>query len=89
MLIFKHMNNSDIEQDNQAPDLKLIDIQWPAPEFKKHEKGLLWFIIVGIIGLSIFTLALITKNFIFAAMIILAVFTIFIYALKEPLADKF
>lgn len=74
------------------PEIKqqeLINIEWQAPEFEKYEKGPGWFISVGAIALIIFTISLMTKNFIFAFLIILAVFIIFIYALKEPRIIKF
>ncbi len=74
--------NKQEEKTNEQSGL--IDIQWQAPEFEKYEKGPGWFIILGISALVIFTIVLLMKNFIFAILIILAVFVIFIYALKEP-----
>jgi hypothetical protein len=63
---------------------ELINIEWQAPEFEKYEKGTGWFIALGIIALIFFTIVLIMKNFIFAILIVLIVFTIFLYALKQP-----
>ncbi len=76
------MNDTNQQGENQASEL--IDIQWTAPEFEKHEKGPAWFLVVGFFALIFFTIALLMKNFIFAILIMLAVFTIFIYALKTP-----
>jgi len=78
--------NKNTEKDkSQSNNIQeLIDIQWQAPEFEKYEKGPGWFIVLGIFALIIFTIVLLMKNFIFAILIILALFTIFIYALKEP-----
>jgi len=70
--------------ENLTAEAKLIHLEWQAPEFQKYEKGPLWFIIVGLIGLGIFAIALLMKNFIFAIMIIFAVFAIFVYAVKNP-----
>ncbi len=81
------MTELEKQQNNPAPEL--INIEWQAPEFEKHEKGPKWFILVGIFALAIFTISLFMKNYIFAAMIIIAVFTIFIYALKEPRVINF
>lgn len=78
------MNETDFKKDNVSQQPELINIQWEAPEFEKYEKGAGWFIVLGIFALIIFTIVLLMKNFIFAILIILAVFTIFIYALKEP-----
>ena len=77
---------SDTNQQEEKVNDKsqLVDIQWQAPEFEKHEKGPAWFIVLGISALIVFTIVLLMKNFIFAILIILAVFTVFVYALKEP-----
>jgi len=78
------MPDTNQEEKKTGEQPELIDIQWQAPEFEKYEKGPGWFIVLGIFALIIFTIVLLMKNFIFAILIILAVFTIFIYALKEP-----
>jgi len=78
------MPDTNKQEEKTSEQSELIDIQWQAPEFKKYEKGPGWFIILGISALLIFTIVLLMKNFIFAILIILAVFVIFIYALKEP-----
>lgn len=73
-----------MEQLSDKNEIEIINIGWQAPEFEKYEKGPLWFIILGIVALIIFTISLLTKNFIFAFLIVLIVFAIFVYALKEP-----
>ncbi|OGZ33920.1 MAG: hypothetical protein A2Y98_00375 [Candidatus Portnoybacteria bacterium RBG_19FT_COMBO_36_7] len=82
------MPNTNQQKDEQKENTnipsEIIDIQWQAPEFEKHEKGLAWFIILGIFALTIFTIVLLMKNFIFAILIVMMVFIVFIYALKEP-----
>lgn len=60
------------------------NIQWSALEFVKHEKNPLWFIIGGIIAIIFLIFSIWTKNFIFAIIIILATFSIFIWAQKKP-----
>jgi len=72
------------DEKNGGKDEALINLEWRAFEFEKYEKGPIWFIIVGALALILFTVALLLKSFIFAVMIILAVFAVFIYALKEP-----
>jgi len=71
-------------QQNKNNEEQLIDIQWTAPEFEKREKSPAWFLAVGIFALIFFTIALLMKNFIFAVLIIISVFAIFIYAIKTP-----
>lgn len=73
----------ELSEKNDA-QTELIDIQWQAPEFEKHEKGLAWFIILGIFALIFFTIVIVMQNYIFAILIVMMVFIIFIYALKEP-----
>jgi hypothetical protein len=82
----KHKEQTE-ESDIDQPEL--INIEWQAPEFEKYEKGAGWFIALGIIALIFFTVVLLMKNFIFAILIVLIVFTIFIYALKQPRVINF
>ena len=74
----------DTIQEKNENLSELINIQWQAPEFTKHEKGPAWFIVLGISALAVFTVVLLMKNFIFAILIVMMVFIIFVYALKEP-----
>jgi len=82
------MEETDKQKEN-TKEKELVSFEWQAPEFEKHEKGIGWFITAGVLALIIFTIALLMENFIFAFLIILAVFAIFIYALKEPRMIKF
>lgn len=69
----------------QMPQQQAIQIlQWSALEFIKHEKTPVWFIFGGIIAIVLIIIALWTKNFIFALIIILATFSVFIWAQKQP-----
>ncbi len=59
-------------------------LEWVAPEFIKYHKEPGWFMIGGLIAFGFLLFALFTKNFIFALIIVLASFTIFIWTQKEP-----
>ena len=61
-----------------------ILISWTAQEFIKKEKGKTWFIILGIIALAFFVTGILMKNYIFAIIIVLSFFLIFIQALRHP-----
>lgn len=64
---------------------KTIDqISWTASEFPHYNKDRSWFIILTIIAIGLLLLALFTKNIIFAVLISISFFSIFIYALKKP-----
>jgi len=60
------------------------NIQWSALEFIKHDKNPLWFITGGVIAAIFLIFAIWTKNFIFALIIVLAAFSIFIWTQKKP-----
>lgn len=78
------MPDTNQQEEKINDQSELIDIQWQAPEFEKYEKGPAWFIVSGIFALIVFTVVIIMKNFIFAILIVIMVFVIYIYALKEP-----
>ncbi|MFH0852130.1 MAG: hypothetical protein V1845_00775 [bacterium] len=83
------MDQEQKEAYNDAEKPGLINIEWQALEFESHEKGPGWFITVGAIALAFFAIALIMANYIFAILIILAVFVVFLYAIMEPQIIKF
>jgi hypothetical protein len=64
-------------------------LRWFAYEFDKHQKEPIWFIFSGLIALILFIIAIFSKNFIFALIIIIASFLIFIWAQKQPRKIKF
>jgi len=44
---------------------------WEVPPHEKYERGTLWWVIAGIVGLAIFVYAIYSKNFAFALMLIM------------------
>jgi hypothetical protein len=61
-----------------------ILISWSALEFEKQEKGLLWFILFGVIALLFFAISLLMKNYVFSLMILMASFLVFVHAIRHP-----
>jgi predicted membrane metal-binding protein len=61
-----------------------IFLSWTTPEFAYHKKGLAWFIVLALIAIVFFIIALIMQNYIFALLVLLASFLIYIQALKKP-----
>jgi len=59
-------------------------LSWQAPEFTKHKKGPIWFVVFAIISLGLLFLALQWKAFTMIVLLIIAIFLIIIYALKDP-----
>lgn len=44
---------------------------WKIPEFEKHERSMLWYIVAGFIAAALLTWALLSQNFLFAVIILL------------------
>lgn len=67
----------------------LTEFIWKAPEFIKKPKNKSWFIVPAIITIILGVFALFTENFLFLIAIVLAFFTFYVYANKEPRIIKF
>ncbi len=61
-----------------------ILFSWTTPEFIQGEKSTGWFWALGIISLAMIVVSLLMKNFLFALIIVLATFLIYIQAKKHP-----
>jgi len=66
-----------------------VFISWVAPEFTRYEKSKIWFILLGIISATLIIIALLMKNFLFALIIFMAAFLIYVQGLKHPRKIKF
>ena len=69
--------------ERQTTENKIF-LSWTTPEFAYHKKGPGWFIALALMAIVFFILALIMQNYIFALLILLASFLIYIQALKKP-----
>lgn len=59
-------------------------LRWEAPEHKHAERGADWYWALGVIALSSALTAILFQNFLFALLIIVAAFTLGMFALREP-----
>ncbi len=59
-------------------------IRWQAPEYTHYEKSSDWYWALGIVALSGAVTALILKNILFALFIIIAAFTVALFASRKP-----
>ncbi len=59
-------------------DFAEVFFQWEIPEFTKHQRSLWWYMVVIIIGIGMIVYSIFTANFLFALIIILAAFIIFL-----------
>jgi hypothetical protein len=64
--------------------MELQSFEWQAPEFETKKKTNSWFIIPAIITIILGIIAFATDNLLFLLLILLAFFTFYIYAKKEP-----
>ncbi len=59
-------------------------ISWQVPEYDRHERTKLWYIIAIIITLLLLLFSLFTANFLFAVIIIIAALVIILHDGREP-----
>jgi hypothetical protein len=64
-------------------------ISWLVPEYEKHERSKQWYIIAGSISFTLLILSFFTNNFLFAVIIIIAVFITILRDGQEPLKVLF
>jgi len=69
--------------DSKQNDDKIL-ISWTAPEFIRYEKGRGWYIGLGFISLALIIIALFMQNYLFALIIAMAAFLIYVQAVKRP-----
>jgi len=70
--------SNQIKIKKAAPgDVEIIS-EWSVPEYTEHRRNLNWYIIMIIIALGLIIYSIATGNFLFALIIILAVFITFI-----------
>ncbi|MBN1326127.1 hypothetical protein JW977_04095 [Candidatus Falkowbacteria bacterium] len=72
---FINDNNNDYGQ---------VFFQWEIPEFIKQQRSLLWYLAAVIVGLGIIIYSIFTVNYLFALIIILATFIIFLKDYVSP-----
>jgi len=57
---------------------------WQAPEYEKHDRSKLWYILASIIVLLLLLFSFFTVNFLFAVIIIIAAIIIILHDSREP-----
>ena len=65
-------------------DFDLETISWEVPEYETHERSRNWYLIAGVIGALLLVYAMITSNFLFAGIIVIAAVVIILTDGKEP-----
>ena len=65
-------------------DNKIDEISWFIPEFEKHERTKNWYIIASVVVIFLLIFAVITKNYLFAVIVIIATIITIFHDGKEP-----
>ncbi len=71
--------------DSTSSDFGRVIHQWAMPETVQYERGRTWYIVMGIITLTLIAYALFTANFLFALMVMLFAAIIFMGHTRAPL----
>lgn len=61
-----------------------MQFEWEILEYEHYEKSPNWFWAVGIGGFVLIVIAILTKNFLLAILILLAGFTLILHGVKPP-----
>ncbi|MDD5341376.1 MAG: hypothetical protein PHC97_02980 [Patescibacteria group bacterium] len=72
------------KNENTRGDFGEIFFQWHTPEFTRYPRGWSWYLLTIVIGLVLIIYSIFTANFLFALIIILAGFIVFLKSYKQP-----
>ena len=61
-----------------------VFFQWETPEFARFTRGLFWYVAIISIGAALIIYSIFTANFLFALIIIIAAFIIFLKSYRQP-----
>ena len=62
---------------------------WEFPEYTKHHRTMWWYLGIGALGGILIIFSLLTKNYLFALIILMTAIIIFLYEAKDPLQVTF
>ncbi len=59
-------------------------ITWSVPEYKHKKRSIDWYVALGIIGVTSSVASFILENILFGILILIGIFTLAIYGVREP-----
>ncbi len=71
-------------EQKKANDYGNIIISWEIPEYEKHKRSKKWYISAAIIGLILIAFSIVTLNYLFAFIIIIAALIIILHDARDP-----
>ncbi len=80
---------ADESYENQEPYIGEEIFRWEVDEYVRHERGPVWYAVAFLVGLSLVLYAIVTRNFLFAIVLIMAGVIIALSALREPQRIQF
>lgn len=57
---------------------------WTFPEFIQYQRGMGWYIIIGLVGIGLLIWTILTANFLFALIIILVAIITLLHSRRQP-----
>lgn len=57
---------------------------WQVPTFEKHSRSLVWYVVFGIFGLALFMYAIVSVNYLFAFILVLIAFIVYVQKHADP-----
>lgn len=81
------MENDEFEQneDSDEEESQLMEIiSWEIPEYEKHNRKKLWYILFAVVAVAMLIYAVMTGNFMFAVIIIIGGFILIINDARNP-----
>ncbi len=78
----KLMEEEKLQQEQQEKPNVLFEFSFPS--YEKHRRGTRWYVVAIIVASAFIIYALITANFLFAVLVVIISFIIFLHDLREP-----
>ncbi len=74
----------DEASESQGPYFGEEVFRWEVDEYERHARGPIWYSVAFLVGLSLVLYAIVTRNFLFAIIVIMAGVIIALSTLREP-----
>ena len=88
-----HTPEEPVSRPNAAPlsarPALPAEISWLAPEYQHYPKSKDWFWAIGLVSVALIVVALLLRNFLFAALVALAGFAFALFSARRPRVARF
>ena len=81
------MASEEFEENQEDYGQELLS--WQIPEYEKHERGLKWYIIAGVLAVAFIIYGLWTSNYLFALLVVMFAAITMINHWREPVMLDF